>query len=145
MLKVKHPFSLVQCLFRLVPAGSRTFFVLPLEPPFSMKPVSSVWDHFLAYDEDGNLLTGRNVTKAKTVKCKDCDWERSTNAFRMKLHVSLHEGGMHEDDASPESKKPPSQEESPTTKQLEIKGFLDRKFSSGEQYQAEMAQVFHFF
>ena len=52
-----------------------------------MKHRTNIWDSFIAFDDQGNVLAGNAVTKAKKVLCKHCDWERLPNTTRMRQHV----------------------------------------------------------
>jgi hypothetical protein len=107
-----------------------------------MKPISNVWEHFIAFDENQNVLSGSGVVKAKTVLCKQCQWQRAPNQTRMKTHVE--QCHQQQDVETPEERLAPRESEEapkPVKRQLTLDHFTDRKFSEGEQREAEMAQV----
>ena len=65
----------------------QTSTFLFLDHSIPMKPRTNVWDHFIAYDAEGNVLIERDKLKAKKVVCKHCEYERLPNAIRMKKMV----------------------------------------------------------
>ena len=82
-----------------------------------MKPITNIWDYFLAFDENGVQLSGGDVTKAKKVKCKACDWDRVPNASRMKKHIAESHGNVP--DGCPDEPVLPSPDAIPAS-QMEI-------------------------
>eukprot|EP00667_Euglena_gracilis_P021774 EG_transcript_23972 len=104
-----------------------------------MKHKSAIWDFFVAFDEDNNVLSGSSVTKAKKVLCKKCDWEKSCNQTRMKRHLEECKGN----EIAAEQEAPSPVVTSPIAKkQLVVSAFMDRKFTEPEQKTAQMAQAF---
>ena len=54
------------------------------------------WNHFLALDADGNVVS--NPQKPKYAKCKYCDsWKQSPNATRMQKHFEEHQHSGHDE------------------------------------------------
>ena len=135
----------------------QTSTFLFLDHSIPMKPRTNVWDHFIAYDAEGNVLIERDKLKAKKVVCKHCEYERLPNATHMKKHFEENHTNEPEPNECPNESAielPGEDSESvratsiaaevpPPKKQCTLQAFVERekKFTAQEQYNAEMAQV----
>ena len=117
------------------------FFLTSQFRPWVMKTFGKIWEHFLAFDEDDNVLSGNDVSKATKVRCTHpgCEWERAPNPTRMKSHLRGHQESAStnelEEPTTPETSQPQPK------RQMSLSTYLDRKYSASEQEAAEMAQV----
>lgn len=99
-----------------------------------MKPVSDIWDNFIATDD----LKEASMVHAKKVVCLKCLWSRAPHPTRMRTHVEQCTGVPAKVDKEVESAG------NPTKKLCMMQGFSGRNISQSEQEAAQTAQVFMF-
>lgn len=106
-----------------------------------MKKPGLLWEHFVAFDAEGNVLCGNQVTEAVKVMCRYCEWEIFPNQTRMRRHYQGHQEKDPSGNECVEVGSKPARSEPPQKKQALMPSFVDRQFTPSEQEAAEFAQV----